>query len=350
MGKRLVAGVLLALCLAALAAGCGSSGSDSSSSGSTTAEETGGSTESATTSSGSEGGDNPQVSIGMFAGTGAAPLFGGVESGAFEKAGLDVEATPALNGAALAAELAAGKLDMSGSNLATVVQAIAQGVPLQVIATYESLAPPDHEGAALVTMKDSGIKDGGDLGGKTVASAVLRTTADLGIRKAVQDAGGDPESVHVVSIPPPEMLQALESGHVDAAFLPEPFVTLAKANPKIAIEESPINSIGDHVISGVVVAKPDWVAENEETVTKFVEVLDEQVEMAQKDPDSARKIIPNYSEIPPELAEKAELAESTPIIDTESIETQTKLMGEYGWLPKEPTLEDVVWQAAPGLK
>jgi len=325
--SRLVLAALLGAVILAIAlAGCGSSGGSSTS---------GSEAESAT----------EKIDIGTFAGADFAPLWMGIESGAFEEAGLEVNATAAPSGAAMAAQLTAGQLDFAGINLDTAIQAISKGVPMEIVASVSYLTP-SNPSLGTVVDKSSDIKEISQLAGKTVATAVLQTTPDLGLRKALGESG-DPEDVTVISVPPPEQVAAVEAGRVDAAMVPEPFLTLARQDPKVRLMESPIPSLGDHVLSGVVVSRPDYLSDHEEEAVKFLEAFGKQIALAQKNQELARKAIPAFTEVEPALAAEMTLPEYSPAIDTATIEEQAQLMSELGWISKTPSTEELVWGSAP---
>jgi NitT/TauT family transport system substrate-binding protein len=60
-----------------------------------------------------------------------------------------------------------------------------------------------------------------------VAVNNVRDIGEVTIRKVVQDAGGDPDSVEFVGLAFPDMAAAVANGDVDAAWVVEPFVTVA---------------------------------------------------------------------------------------------------------------------------
>ena len=112
---------------------------------------------------------------------------------------------------------------MPAANLAVLkskgakVRAVAGG------ATYDPKAPT----SGLVAAKGKTIRSPRDLIGKTIAIDVLNTIAHIGVLEWLERGGVDPDDVKFNVLPFPLMLGPLEEGTVDAAYVPEPWLTLA---------------------------------------------------------------------------------------------------------------------------
>ena len=81
----------------------------------------------------------------------------------------------------------------------------------------------------MVVKQDSSIKSAKDLAGRTVAVNTLQNIGDTTVRESVRKAGGDPSKVKFVEMPFDQMPAALDGGRVDAAWMGEPRMTVAKA-------------------------------------------------------------------------------------------------------------------------
>src|SRR5690606_3789653 len=84
---------------------------------------------------------------------------------------------------------------------------------------------------AVVALADSGIESWADLEGKSVSVNAVNTQGDLTINEAIEQDGGDPSSVEYIEIAFPDALAQLDSGNVDAVWVPEPFLGAALADP-----------------------------------------------------------------------------------------------------------------------
>lgn len=132
---------------------------------------------------------------------------------AAEEYGLTLDHIWQTDGAAGLAQLVSGDIDILQSAPARIADAVMQGVDLSIIAgTYQS--GPDF--ATLLVMPDSGISDIADLEGKKVGMPSPVGIWANRLRKALFDAGVDPNSVEFVQVPFGDIAASLQRGTVDA--------------------------------------------------------------------------------------------------------------------------------------
>jgi NitT/TauT family transport system substrate-binding protein len=290
---------------------------------------------------------NVALRVGAFEGADSAPIFMGVKDGAFKKAGFNVTASTAPNGTLLVSQITAGQIDVGLVAAANAALAYSRGVPIAIIQGMSYITKSDPDGG-LVVKASSSVRSMADLKGKTVASSTLENQVDLGIREAIAQAGGNPlTGVKVVPIAPADQLSAVEHGEVDAAVIPQPFFTAAKANKSVRVLPSPLISIGNSLISAVLVARPSFLSTHKAEVLKFLKVMASQTNLAEHDPSKVRAILPSYTGLDPSLAAKMGLPEYNPTIIQPQLSHQMKLMASLKWLPSVPSLNKLVW--APGL-
>ena len=204
MVRRLVP--VLSVSLLALAA-CG--GGDEGSSDGSTAE-----------------GEVREVTVGALPILPTAALYAGIEEGFFADHDLEVTVETGQGGAALVPGVMAGQIDFATSNPVSLLQARERGLDVRVVAHWTSaLSEGDGDINGVVASAGSGLESAADLAGKRVAINTLNGLGDLTIREAVEQDGGDPESVQFVELPFPDMPAALAQGNVDAVWVPEPFLS-----------------------------------------------------------------------------------------------------------------------------
>lgn len=183
-----------------------------------------GSTQSATVPR-TEGIEQPELLVGALPIVGAAPLHLAAQEGLFQQAGLNVRLQQVASGAFAVPELLSGKLDITFSNYPSLIQNFARGGPARIIAEGSRAAPDNF---AVVAESDSRLNEASDLAGKTVGVNAFDNVATLTTNAQLQTAGIRPEQVRYVQRGFPKMTDALLSGEVDAAFLPEPFLSAAE--------------------------------------------------------------------------------------------------------------------------
>ena len=315
--RRLVTSVLAVLALGAVAACGADSGSN-------------------TTSEGLE-----KINVGIIPTVDVAPLYLAQEKGIFAEHGLEVELKEVQTGAASTAAVMSGEYQFGFAAPVPEIQAQDKGLPLVVVAG--AIAQGEPLSQAILVKKDSGIKDVSDLAGKSVAVNALQAVNDLVMRAYVQKEGGNPDDIKFIALPYPDMQAALDSGRIDAAFLIEPFLSNAVAAGNSVVVENPQGAlVGDGTTFSTYFATKQYVSEDAATVKKFVDAVTEANEYAQENPDEVRKIIPTFTAISPEVAEKMALADYETAIDHKTFEVLGKFMKDFGWIKKEPDLDTLI--------
>ena len=87
-----------------------------------------------------------------------------------------------------------------------------------------------------------------------------------------------------------------------------------------------------------------YLAQNADAVARFVTAMNKSLRYAQSHPDEVRKIVLTYTKIPPAAAQKMKLPQWSPDIGRPTIEKQAQLAKEYGFIKKEPNLDDLIRQ------
>ena len=155
------------------------------------------------------------------------PTFVAQEKGFFAEEGLKVELIPFNSGTAIIDALLAGRIDANCGSSITGHWFAAQTAPdrfkiFQLGGTTSSKADNTF---VVVVKKDSPIKDLKDLKGKKVGHFPGPTSMELA--RAVIRTQINPEDVIFTQVPPPNMVQALAAGQIDAFFTPEPMGIMA---------------------------------------------------------------------------------------------------------------------------
>ena len=112
---------------------------------------------------------------------GATNMYYAVKSGAFERAGLNVEQITMGSGAAAVAAVIGGTYEIGYTSLMSVINAHMRGIPLVVIAAANLHVSRDPL-ALLQASSDSTFKTGSDLNGKTAGVPALNDLNTISIR------------------------------------------------------------------------------------------------------------------------------------------------------------------------
>jgi len=120
--------------------------------------------------------------------------------------------------------LLSGDVQFSGTHAGAALLFKVRGIPVNVVASG-ALFDPKHPTAALVAGKGKSITRPRDLVGKTILIDSPTTIAHIGVLKWLKRGGVSPDDVTIKFVLFADMLPQLANGQVDAAFLPEPFLT-----------------------------------------------------------------------------------------------------------------------------
>ncbi len=142
-----------------------------------------------------------------------------MEKGFFTQNGVNVELAGIFRaGPEIMTAFAAGELDMAYVGEAPATTAVANKAADVIV-----VAQVNTEGSALVMVKNNpDIKILTDLKGKTVAVPGHSTVQDFLLRKALKNQGMDLKSVNIIVVKPPDMINALATGQIDAFIAWEP--------------------------------------------------------------------------------------------------------------------------------
>jgi NitT/TauT family transport system substrate-binding protein len=306
-----MAGAILVMCLLAA---CGGDGSQP--------EEAGGKT---------------SLTVGVMATADLAPMYMARKRGLFADEGLTVEPIVAAGGATQIASMVAGDIDITYSNYVSVLEAAKKGLPLRIIRENNRSGPQ-----GIYAMADSGIAKPADLAGTKIAVNSLGNIQELTARAVLQSYGVDPSTLTFVELPPPDMLSALEQRNVDAAWLVEPFVTLASQTSDVARVVSAFEGPTENLPVAGWTATEQFVQENPEAVAAFVRAMDRAMSRAQAHPKALEQTIPGYTDISPGLARQLTepgLATRSDLSDLDDLEA---LMVEHGIIDGRLDLDQVV--------
>lgn len=287
------------------------------------------------------------VRVGVLPIDGVAPLYLGREKGFFKEEGLRVVPQTAEGGAALVPAVVSGDMQLAYSNNISLLLAASKGIDLQIVAEGTPISA-NQRGApsGIIVRRDSGIRDGQDLEGKTIGVNTLKNVVELLTRAALDTEGVDLSTLRFAEIPFPEMVSAVEAGRVDAAVEIPPFLAQADAaglrtvlDPFTRAREG----LGLETLSTATYFTSDQYAErNPEIVDRFARAMNRSLDYAQSHPAELSRIIPTYTEIPPKAVGELDYYFFKSELATASIRAQADLMGKYGLADETPEADGLL--------
>ena len=218
--------------------------------------------------------------------------------GSFAKAGLDVDIQSMQGSSLIVSAIVGGTLDIGFDTLDVLAVQHLKGIPLVIIApTHDYLSPDTMRTQALVVPANSPLQQANDLNGKTIAVSTLHSLADLGARVWIDQNGGDSSTVKFVEVPFPAIPAALDAGRIDAAWVVEPFITVAKKTNRVLFYG--FDGIAKHFVVGAWVATRQWANDHPDLVRRFAAVIHDTAVWANKNPQQSGDILAKYVKIDP---------------------------------------------------
>jgi NitT/TauT family transport system substrate-binding protein len=209
------------------------------------------------------------------------------EGGFYKKHGLDVELVEFKSGTDLIKAIVGGQLDSGVLGFTNAVAWASKGADLKVVGGAQ------HGYHAIVVRDDSGIKKVADLKGRTLASQAEGSTADTVLKGVVlKDAGLKSDDVTIMGVSPQVAVQSLAGKRVDAAFLFEPQARIAQLIAPV----TQIYEIGEvwPFPCMVVITSGETLKKRKDDVWKSLDAQKEAIDLLEKKPMDAAKLIADY--------------------------------------------------------
>lgn len=224
-----------------------------------------------------------------------------------DTAGNTYEFTLAASADEVSPKLMQGELDIAcvPANLASVLYNRTEGgiVTLAV----------NTLGVLYIVENGNAVQSMADLAGKTIVASGKTSTPEYALRYLLSENGIDPDTGLTIDWKSEhsECVAALASGTATVAMLPQPFVTVAQTQlPDLRIaldltEEWDALDNGSAMLTGVVVARADFVAEHPAAVEQFLTSYAESVDWVNDNTADAAALIGGYDIVDAAVAEKA---------------------------------------------
>ena len=208
----------------------------------------------------------PVLRIGCDAIDSDTNLFVAMAEGFFLRAGVAVQPQMVSNGAAGAAALVAGALDITMINVASLLNARQRNIPFAIVALGEmyTSASPTLE---LLVSKTSGLNAAADLNGESVAVNALGGLTVAATRAWMDKSGGDSSSIRFVAMPFGVMPDALASKRIDAAFATEPHLSGMKGENRVLADAC--DAIAPAFLISAAIATSSTIAANRDALRRF---------------------------------------------------------------------------------
>jgi NitT/TauT family transport system substrate-binding protein len=291
--------------------------------------------------------DEYVVKIGYAPNIGFLPLHIANQQGLFEKEGVKVELKELQSAQQLYEALVRKELDYVPF-LSTVVvmngEAVSPGNVKLVTVSDISL---ENQFDGLMVKKDSKITTLADLKGKKIG-VFPGTTGMNFLKEYLKMKGVDYTGAEFVQLPPPNQLQALESGSIDALFSYEPNYTIGveKFGFRTIAPESVFASQINHAAFGGYWFSTSFVEQHPTLAKKVAAAMDQGNDVLTTDPALARSIAKTTYKLDDVVVEKINLVKmvSTKDFKQEMFTSFTDFLVKIGELKAKPDLSNIFYK------
>ena len=221
-------------------------------------------------------------------------LLLGDEQGFFEEEGLRIETSVVANPPAGLAAAQSGQVDIAYAPSIPLLNALASGVPLTVVAPADGYVegaselddPASVDDTGLYASADSGITEVAELEGATIAVPARKAQLEVVIADSLQRAGVATESVNWVVLDFTSAVAALANGTVDAAGLVSPFTAEAEAGGSTFIDAPSVGFFEEGAV-GLWTAGENTVSGKADAIAAFQRAVAKSNAYANENPDEA---------------------------------------------------------------
>ncbi len=262
----------------------------------------------------------------------AASAYIANEKGWYEAEGINFTAYESYEtGMRLTSALARGDIQVAYICLSPAILAYSRGVPIKIVAGTHKY------GYGLVVNSD--IKNISDLEGKTVGCVREGAPADLLLNRLIEEY--DLEEITIRRMNPLKQVIALETGRIDAAFLPEHHASVAESKGFRMLIES--KDLWHDMQGSVLVVRSDLIENDPETVRKLVRVTEKATDWINEHPEDVTNILAKELDTSQETINKSmSRLNYTTEIDPESVQEIIDYMVKLGYIETRIEADDIL--------
>jgi NitT/TauT family transport system substrate-binding protein len=260
------------------------------------------------------------------------PLLWADKAGLFRQAGIEIALQRSNNGAAVAAAVTGGAVEIGKSSLLSIVLAHVRGLPLTMIAPG-GLHTPASEDSGILVLRDSNIRTASDLNGKIVSVAALNDFQWLAMHAWIDLHGGNSKSVSFIEQPGTSVGAAIDSGRIAAGLVINPALKQDKDTGKYRDLGEQVDAVARRLMFSSWFASADYVAKNPDVIRKFGEVMSRASAYAGSHHDETVALLSSFTGIEPATIRAMPRANYAPALDPALVQPLIDVAAKYGSIP-----------------
>ncbi|MDQ0259284.1 NitT/TauT family transport system substrate-binding protein [Sinomonas atrocyanea] len=283
-----------------------------------------------------------KVTVGVLSIAPSSAVQYGIDKGYFAKQGLDVQFQTGQGGAAMLPAVSSGSMDFAVGNPLSVLVATDKGLDMKIVTGFSNSIASGNDIESVVVKKDSPIKTWKDLAGKTVSVNAVNTQGDLTIMESAAKEGADPKAIKFSEVAFPDAQAQLDRGNIDAAWVPEPFMTKMLSNPDYRLLGYPYQVTIPGLPTMVTFTSGNFAKSNPETVQKFQKAMQTTLDAVQKDQQGFKAAAGTFLKIDPAAAQKLNMEQMSADLREQQLTDLGNLMLKYKFVSKQPSVDSIL--------
>lgn len=283
-----------------------------------------------------------RVRLGILNFDPSTPACYAQSAGLFADAGLDVSLQVIASGAAVAAAVIGGSIDIGLSSLFALLSAHAHNVPLKMVAGAADFDRSYVPVTGLVVKADAPFQSQTDPNLKIVSVAALQDEMLVNIRSWIDRSGGHSESIQFVELTGPGVGPALDSGRVNAAGIGNPVFANLMATGKYRTLGNPSQGIASHYLTTGWIATNEYAQTHQALIKTFVGVLTKAAAFANAHPQETAPILAKYTGLDPAVIAKMARSHYLAKLEIRDMQPVIDASAKYGIIPKPFPAKDLL--------
>jgi NitT/TauT family transport system substrate-binding protein len=270
------------------------------------------------------------------------PLYYGLQTGAFRRAGIDLEIVLTSSGGAAVTAMTAGTYEVANTSLIAAFAAHSRGIPIVLVAP-QVVYTPQNPFMLLQMAADSTYKTGADLNGKTIAVISLNAIDQLGVIEWVDKHGGDSKTLKFVEVPPSVAADAIAQHRVAAGMMFEPFLDASIAAGTTKTLADAFGAIGGTFMFAGYVSRSDWAGDHPDLVRKFLRVTEDMSAYSNTHPADTAAIMADVTKIPLSEMLKIKRVANATVLDPKMVQPLIDAAARDHIIPQSFPAADLFW-------
>ena len=283
--------------------------------------------------------EEPDITVAAIPAVDLVGLYIAQDNGLFAQQGLHVTIEKIPSSQAIIPDQLKGQVDITAGSYVAYLSAQAAGARFRILAEASILGPGTR---ALVTTADSPITTIAGLAGKKIGVNGTNSIGTLLVSALLAERGISPKKVDFITDQKgfPAMPGQLQGGAWEAAFLAEPYITLAgQEYGEQVLADLDQGATANFPIDGYVATRA-WALKYPKTAAAFVRAIEKGQAIANSDASAVQAAMAQYDKLPVQVT-TAMVLSGYPIgpVNETHIQRVARAMLQFGMLGKEYAAE-----------